>query len=70
MNRDYVASSNLRAVGYDPASETLEVEFTSGAVYQYYGVPSHIYEQLMREPSKGQFLNTYVKNMYAYSRVG
>ena len=38
MQRDYVSSSNIVSVGYDPASETLEIEFQSGAVYQYYNV--------------------------------
>ena len=70
MQRYSVASSNLATVGYDPATETLEVEFLSGSVYQYYNVPQNMYDQLMREGSKGRFLNTYIKNAYPYSRVG
>lgn len=70
MNRDPVASSNLTSVGYDEAAQTLEVEFLNGTVYQYYNVGSDLYEQFMRAPSKGQFLNTYIRNAYAYSRVG
>ena len=57
-------------MGYDDAANTLEVEFRSGAIYQYYGVPQNMYEQLLQAPSKGQFINTYIKNAYAYSRVG
>lgn len=57
-------------MGYDAASETLEVEFTSGTVYQYYNVGEAIFEQLKLAPSKGQFLNAYIKNAYPYSRVG
>lgn len=70
MERSSVASSNLRSVGYDQPSGTLEVEFVSGSIYQYYGVPQNMYEQMMSAPSKGQFLNTYIKNQYAYSRTG
>jgi hypothetical protein len=55
---------------YEPQSGTLEVEFVVGTIYQYYGVPQNIYDQFMREPSKGRFLNTYIKNQYAFSRVG
>ena len=44
MERQAVASTNIRAIGYDDASETLEVEFLDGSVYQYYGVPSHVHE--------------------------
>ncbi len=70
MDRYSVVSSNLASVGYDPNSETLEIEFLSGSVYQYYGVQKNMYDQLLQEPSKGRFLNTYIKNAYAYSRVG
>ena len=71
MNKHSVASSStVRAIGYDPQSQTLEVEFLSGAVYQYYGVPDHMHEQMMEAPSKGRFLNMYIRDNYPYSRVG
>lgn len=70
MERYSVASSNIASIGYDEASQTLEVEFLSGSIYQYYNVPIAIYENMMREGSKGRFLNTYIKNAYPYSRVG
>lgn len=69
MERQFVASTNISAIGYDDGSETLEVEFLNGSRYQYYGVPSHLHDQMMREPSKGRFLHTYIKNAYPYSRV-
>lgn len=70
MQKNPVSSSNLAAVGYDSDSETLEVEFLSGSIYQYYNVPQNMYDQLMQEGSKGRFLNAYIKNAYPYSRVG
>ena len=70
MQRSNVPSTNIASVGYDDKTETLEVEFLNGTIYQYYGVPKNLYEQLMKESSKGRFLNTYVKNAFAYSRVG
>jgi hypothetical protein len=70
MNRDPVASTNLSSVGYNEVAQTLEVEFSNGTVYQYYNVGSDLYEQFMHSPSKGQFLNTYIRNAYPYSRVG
>lgn len=69
MQRYSVASSNLASVGYEVTSQTLEVEFLNGSVYQYYNVPQNIYDELMRAGSKGRFLNTYVKNAFPYSRV-
>jgi hypothetical protein len=70
MIREPIASTNILSMGYDAASETLEVEFSSGTIYQYYNVGAALYEQLQQAPSKGQFLNTYIKNAYPFSRVG
>ena len=70
MNRESVASSNVAAVGYDEPSQTLEVEYTNGAVYQYYNVTQAVFEQFMQAGSKGQFLAYQIKNTYPYSRVG
>ncbi|CAN7441131.1 KTSC domain-containing protein [Phenylobacterium sp. LjRoot164] len=70
MDRQLVASTNIAAIGYDEPSETLEVEFNNGTVYQYYNVSAALLEQLMQSTSKGQFLNAYIKNAYPYSRVG
>lgn len=70
MNRDFVASSNLTSIGYDEPAQTLEVEFSNGTIYQYYNVTAVLFEQLMQSPSKGQFLNMYIKNAYPFSRVG
>lgn len=70
MNRDLVASSNIASIGYDPDSETLEIEFTNGSIYQYFNIPGELNEQLMASGSKGQFLNVYIRNAYPFSRVG
>lgn len=69
MDKQYVASSSVISIGYDSQTQTLEIEFAGGSVYQYYGVPDHMHEQIMQAASKGQFLNTYIKNGYPYSRV-
>lgn len=34
MERQAVSSTNLRSVGYDPASQTLEIESYGGRIYQ------------------------------------
>lgn len=70
MNREPVASSNVASIGYDEPSQTLEVEFMSGAVYQYYNVSQALFDQLMQAGSKGKFLAYQIKNAYPYSRVG
>jgi hypothetical protein len=70
MQREYISSSNIVSVGYDEASQTLEVEFRDGAVYQYYNVNQNMYSEFMQSSSKGQFLSYQIKNAFPYSRVG
>lgn len=70
MNHQPVASSNLRSVGYDPNTHTLEVTFKDSGTYQYYGVPPHVYQALMSAGSKGGYLANRVKGVYRYRRVG
>ena len=69
MNRVPVSSSNLVAVGYDSSSLTLEVEFKNGAVYQYFDVPPHEHEDLMRASSTGRHLIAHVKGVNRYVRL-
>lgn len=65
MERQPVSSSNLASVGYDPDSETLEVEFVStGNVYEYYNVPQFMYDRLLEASSIGQFFNAEIRNAY------
>lgn len=70
MIRDPIASTNIASAGYDEASQTMEVEFIGGGIYQYYNVGPDLYHQFLQSPSKGQFLNIYINNAYPYSRVG
>jgi hypothetical protein len=69
MDRNRVSSSNLVSVGYDEPSQTLEVEFASGQIYQYYNVGVALYDQFTQASSKGQFLAQYIRNAYPYSRI-
>ena len=69
MNRTPVSSSNLRSVGYDSSTETLEVEFHSGGIYQYFGVPSSIHDALMSAGSHGEYFAANVKNNYRWQKI-
>ena len=70
MKRNPVISSNLAAVGYDPSSQVLEIEFKSGSVYDYFGVPQGLYEQLMAAASLGTFFHQYIRDAFQTQRVG
>ena len=69
MERLQVVSSNIRSVGYDPGSSTLEVEFNSGSIYQYLNVAKDEYEGLMSASSKGRYFNTNIKKAYQDVRI-
>ena len=69
MDRIPVSSSNLTSVGYDPTSQTLEVEFQHGSIYQYFGVPTHVFHELLNATSKGSYFHQAIRDVYPYSRV-
>ena len=69
MDKQHVSSSTVVSIGYDARTRTLEIEFGSGRVYQYYEVPDRMHAEIMQAPSKGRFFNTYIRNAYAFSRV-
>jgi len=69
MDRTPVRSSNIRSVGYDPASRTLEVEFHSGGLYQYSDVPENIYHGFIRAASKGSYFHDHIKGRYPDRQV-
>ncbi len=61
MPRQPVKSSDITSIGYDASTSTLEVEFRTGAVYQYYSVPRSVYEGRMGAKSHGSYFARYVK---------
>ena len=69
MTREPVSSSNLADVGYDPATQTLEVGFKNGRIYQYFDVPEHIRDGLMDAGFPGGYLSREIKGKYRYARV-
>jgi hypothetical protein len=68
MERTPVDSRTIVSIGYDASTQTLEVEFTNGNVYQYFDVPSTVHEELMTAESKGAFLNAQIKGSFRYAR--
>jgi hypothetical protein len=68
MKRVPVSSSNIASVGYDDKTHTLEVEFHSGHVYQYFDVPRTIFDGLLSAGSVGQYFNQ-IKGIYRYARI-
>ena len=70
MRREHVNSSAISSVGYDERSSVLEVEFQSGAVYDYFDVPPKVYRDLLKAPSKGSFVSRRIRDRYPFARRG
>ena len=62
------SSSNLVAIGYDPRSRILRIEFKE-SVYDYFDVPQHEFDSLLNADSKGKYHAAHIKNSYRYERL-
>lgn len=70
MEREYVESSMITSIGYEPTTSTLEIEFKSnGAIWQYYDFPENLYYEFKASDSVGRFWHAHIKGQYAESRV-
>ena len=69
MQRTTIASSNIASIGYDPDTQTLEIEFMNGSIYQYFDVPQHEYDALMGAGSHGEYFHSSIKGYYRYARL-
>jgi hypothetical protein len=57
------------SIGYDSARRILEVEFQSGEVYQYLGVPDSVHRALQEAPSKGRYFHSMIDGAYEHTRT-
>ncbi len=69
MNWVQVQSEAINAIAYDSTTQTLGVEFSGGAVYHYFHVPSSVHAQFISASSHGTFHHEYIKSKYRYRRV-
>lgn len=68
MVRRPVESTMAKSIGYDVDSSTLEIEFQSGEIWQYYEVPEQLFYE-MKSVSIGKFFQIKVKNQYREKRI-
>jgi len=67
--RKPVISSNLKDVGFDAPSKTLEIGFKSGRIYSYAGVSAQRHRALLAAPSHGKYHWRHVRTSYPYTRL-
>jgi hypothetical protein len=69
MLRQEVKSSELCWVGYDESALLLEVEFHSGEIYEYRGVPAEVVLELLEAESLGRFFNAHIRSKFKFRKV-
>lgn len=69
MERKRVSSSAIRSVGYEAATQTLEVEFSDGSIVRYERVPPEIHRRFMAAPSPTSYFHDEIEESYTARRV-
>ena len=70
MKRAPVENSSLfKSVGYDSPTETLEIEFIKGNIYQYRGVTAADWNDLCKAESKGKHFGQFIRGRFEYKQI-
>lgn len=69
MPRIDLNSTGLEAATYQDQLALLELEFRSGAIYQYFGVPAQTYQELLLAESKGAYFHYHIRNRFPYAKI-
>ena len=59
----------MASVGYDAKQATLEIEFCTGDVYEYFDVPRNVFRALLAASSKGRFFHAELDGVYRFEQV-
>ncbi len=69
IERTPVESSSLVSMGFARQARILEVEFRSGAIYRYLGVPPAVFEEMKKAESKGRYFAQSIRGKYEFRRI-
>ena len=69
MERQSIYSSALASAGYDSSLEIMEVEFNTGEIYQYKGIPQSEYEAFLNADSHGIYFSENIKDAYEFVKL-
>jgi hypothetical protein len=68
-----IQSDDVQSAGYDAATQTMTVQFDSGGLYEYYSVPTSLWEDFVAaqpHPWSTVGYPRLVKGGVAYKRLG
>lgn len=64
-----IQSASIGAIGYDPRTRELYIDFLQTGRYIYQNVPQEVYDGLMMSGSKGAYLHNQIKPRYHWIRA-
>ena len=64
--RQRITSSDIASVGYDAATNTLDIEFHATGVYRYFAVPPQVAAELTATTCPGKYFLQNIKGKYAW----
>ena len=70
MERKNIESSMILSIGFESDSSTLEIEFKSRVIWQYYDFPESLWYEFDGSESQGKFFHREIKGQYSESQVG
>ena len=62
-------SSQISAMEHDSETEVLQITFKRGGVYEYYGVPWDVWEDLISRESVGKGFHALIRGQYEYKKL-
>ncbi len=69
FDRVSVISSMLVSIGYEQETETLQIEFKDGTIFNYEKVPFDVYTNMMDSASIGSFYHKNIKSKYLSTKL-
>jgi hypothetical protein len=64
-----IQSSNLKMASYNTETETLDITFNNGSIYQYNKVPWNVFTKFRLSESQGKFFNEHIGKKYTYTKI-
>lgn len=61
MKMHPVSSSQIAAIGYDPGSNRMRVQFHSGGIYEYENVDDEMHKRILSSKSQGSAFHKFIK---------
>jgi hypothetical protein len=68
--KDYESqSANILKIAFDDKQETFDITFLDEKTYRYFDVPRELFDEAIKSPSIGAFINRNLKGAFRYAYI-